>query len=158
VGLSVLALAGPVGAQEYLEALRMGFAREQDPIKKARLVGKLGNAQLAEAGKAADAGNYAQAMRLLEEYRDTVKQAYDGLKATGRDAEREPAGFKQLQIHVRQSIRKVDHLITALPFARREPFGSLRSELAALDKELLSVLFPRQPGGNKSNGKPKGQG
>ncbi len=72
--LRVLSLAaglllGPActPGQENIESLRTTFNNETDPVRKAKLLPKLGEAQLGKMRGEADAGNYEQALRLGEE-------------------------------------------------------------------------------------------
>ncbi len=153
--LAALLVAG-AGAQNHIAELQTQFNRENDPVRKVKVLTKLGDAQFELMRKETDDGNYAQALRTLEGYRDEVRTAEAALKATGADAERKPGGFKQLQIHVRKSLREVDQTIMALPDSQRPPFEAVRQDLSRIDKELIDLLFPRQPGKNPQKEKPKG--
>src|SRR5574337_825180 len=87
-----------VPAQDHIGELRAQFNHETDPVRKAKALPKLGDAQFNQVRQETDAGHYAEALKIVEEYRDEVKAADAALKASGLDAERRPAGFKQLQI------------------------------------------------------------
>ena len=153
--LSALLLPAARG-QENIAQLEAQFNRENDAARKVKVLRKLGDAQLEQMRKDTDDGNYAQALRTLEGYRDEVRGAEAALKATGVDAERKPGGFKQLQIQVRKSLREVDQTILALPDSQRPPFEAVRGDLLRADKELIDLLFPRQPEKNSDKDKPKG--
>jgi len=142
--------------QENIAALQAQFRGENDPARKVKILSKLGDAQFQLIRKETDAGNYAQALQALEDYHDEVSTAEAALKATGVDAERKPRGFKQLQIHVRKSLREVDQTILALPNEQRPPFEAIRRDLLRVDKELIDLLFPRQPGKTPEKEKSKG--
>ena len=142
--------------QENIAQLEAQFNRENDAARKVKILRKLGDAQLDQMRKDTDDGNYDQALRTLEGYRDEVRGAEAALKATGVDAERKPGGFKQLQIHLRKSLREVDQTILALPDSQRPPFEAVRRDLLRADKELIDLLFPRQPEKNSGKDKPKG--
>ena len=143
-------------AQARIAELQAQFSRESDPVRKAKVLPKLGDAQFNLVRREVDAGRYDQALKLIEEYRDAVKAAEAALKASGLDAERKPAGFKQLQIHLRKSLREIEQILLALPAEQRPPFDALRQDLEGIEKELLNLLFPRQPGKNPSQEKRKG--
>ena len=153
--LSSFLLPGERG-QENIAALQAQFRGENDPVRKVKVLSKLGDAQFQLMRKETDAGNYAQALQALEDYRDEVGAAEAALKATGVDPERRPRGFKQLQIHVRKSLREVDQTILALPSEQRPPFEAIHRELLRVEKELIDLLFPRQPGKNPDKEKSKG--
>ncbi len=153
--LSTVLLSG-ARAQENVAELQAQFSKENDPVRKAKLLAKLGDAQFRLMRREADASNYAQALRALEDYRNEVHTAEAALKATGVDPERKPGGFKQLQIHVRKSLRELDQTILALPNDQQPPFEAARGDLQHVNKELIDLLFPRQPGKNADKEKPKG--
>ncbi len=142
-------------AQDRIAELQAQFNRETEPVRKAKILPKLGDAQFDIVRRATDAGDYAQALRILGDYRNEVKTTVAALKDTGVDAERKPAGFKQLEIHLRKTLRKLEQTILALPDDQRPPFQDIRQELASIEKELIDRLFPRQPGKNSSQTKPR---
>ena len=153
--LAGLLLPGAL-AQNQVAELQGQFNRENDATRKVKILTKLGDAQFALMRKETGEGKYEQALRTLEEYRDEVRTAETALKATGADAERKPGGFKQLQIQVRKGLREIDQTILAMPDEQRRPFDTVRRDLLLIDKELIDMLFPRQPGKDPEKEKPKG--
>jgi hypothetical protein len=143
-------------AQNHIPELQTQFNRENDPARKVKILTKLGDAQFALMRKETGEGNYEQALRTLEEYRDEVRTAETALKATGADAERKPGGFKQLEIYLRKGLREIDQTILAIPDDQRPPFDVVRRDLLRIDRELIDMLFPRQPGKEPEKEKPKG--
>ncbi len=145
-----------VRAQDPLGDLKNQFLRENDPTRKGKALVKLGNAQFDLARRALDTSDYTMAVELFHDYRDEVRTAVSSLRAVTADPERHPGGFKQLQIHVRKSIRELDQIILSLPEGQRSPFDELRKDLLGSEKELIDLLFPRQPekipGGEKRKG------
>ncbi len=126
----------------YLEL----YKKESDPVRRAKLLPHLGEAQLDEVERLADAGDYIESGKKLEEYRDEVKGTFQGLKATGVDAERRPSGFKELQIHLRKALAEIDGVIRKIPEGPRVPFQLARQDVVQVNAELINMLFPRQPG------------
>ena len=118
--------------------------REQDPVRRAKLLAKLGQGEFSEFRRQADAGNYLEALRILEGYRDAVLSTQKGLAATRINAERNPAGFKELQISLRGGLRRLSETLLTLTPDEREPFDAIRKQLERIDKELIHELFPRQ--------------
>ncbi len=127
-----------------------------DPVRRAKNLPRAGDAQFERMRKELDAGNYPQALHILQEYCDEVRSTALALKASGVDAERHPGGFKQLQIHVRKSVRELGHIILSLPEEQREGFDTVRKDLVNMEKRLIEMLFPRAPGKNAEKDKPKG--
>ena len=139
-----LALLMPVAAQTPLAVELTRYQQETDPVRKARALAKLGDDQIALARKQLKDGEDVASLQTLEQYRDEVQQTTAGLKATGIDAEKKPAGFKELQISLREIVRRIDDLILTLPVDKRPFFREVRSDLAKTQNDLIDALFPRQ--------------
>jgi hypothetical protein len=137
--------AAALAQASQLEAHKARFQRESSPVEKAKLMRKLGEAQLDAAREHARTGQVDAALEMVASYRDAVVLAHGGLKSSGINAERKPGGFKQLEIHVRQGLRRLEDLILAIPVDRREPFEAIRKQLDEIDRELIEMLFPRRP-------------
>jgi hypothetical protein len=146
VALLAFPVCAPLLAQDRMAQAAERYERETEPVKKARALVKLGEAHIELARKHAGTGEFVASLDTLTRYRDQVRQTFDALKATGIDAERKPAGFKELQIGLRRGIRDIDHLILTLPTDRRPFFREIRGDLAAVQNALIDALFPRRPG------------
>jgi hypothetical protein len=144
-GLLVFLAILPPGATESLAELQARFDRETNGVHKAKLMEKLGEAQLEEARRAGKAGEYDSLGLTLEKYRDNVRAAVDALKKQHPDAEKQSNGYRQLQMHLRKGIREVDETILVSPEAYKPPLQIVRQDLIGMDDELLKSLFPRRP-------------
>jgi len=145
--LMVLGAMVPAGttraATEDLNALQARFDHEPNSVHKARLLEKLGDAQLELTRRASQISDYKTIGLVMEKYRDNARAAVDALKKDHRDAEHHTNGFKQLQIHVHKALREVDEVLVVAPDEYRPPLEIVRRDLAAIDDELLDLLFPR---------------
>lgn len=147
----VLAGFGLVAPQQAPERLTKELAEYHeggDPVHQAKIVAKLGSSQVEYAKSQLDAGDDVAALHTLQAYRDEVRETEKSLKDTGVNAEKKPAGFKDLQISLRESIRRIDDMILSMPVDDRPFFREVRTELANVQNELIDLLFPRQPGKN----------
>ncbi len=142
---AALALFAPLAAQDRLTVEQSRYDQETDPVRKARALVKLGDDQIDEARKQLKNGDDVGSLHTLEQYRDEVVHMAEVLKATGVDPEKKPAGFKELQISLRETIRRIDDLIFTLPVDKRPFFRELRTDLVNTQNELIDALFPRQP-------------
>lgn len=134
------------GVAEDVVTLQARFDKEADGVRKAKLLEKLGDAQFAQERAASKANDFSGAALILEKYRDNARAALDGLRKVHPDAERKPAGYKHLELHIQTAIREVDDLLSVAPEPYRPPLQLVRKDLLALDDELLRSLFPRRPG------------
>jgi hypothetical protein len=157
--LAVMAPAGIVrAATEDVKALQARFDRETNSVHKAKLLEKLGDAQLEQTRRASQASDYKTIGFVMEKYRDNARAATDALKKDHPDAERHTNGFKQLQIHVHKALREVDEVLVVAPDEYRPPLEIVRRDLASIDNELLDLLFPRHPIEKKPAQKGSGTG
>ena len=140
-----VAIGAPLRAQDRLAGLLAQYEHEADPVRKARLLSKLGDDQVSEAREQWKAGEDVASLQTLEKYRDEVRETVTGLEAAVPDPEKKPAGFKELQISLRETVRHIDDLILTLPVDKRPFFRDVRNDLVKTQNELIDALFPRQP-------------
>jgi hypothetical protein len=143
-------------AQDRLAGPLDLYKRETDPVRRAKIFPRLGAAQLDEMQRLVETGDYMKSGEMLEEYRDEVKSTFETLKATGVDAERKPGGFKELEIHLRKALKLIDDLVRRVPDGPRVPFQMARQDVIKVNRELIDLLFPRQPDKKPGQAKPKG--
>ena len=136
---------------------RARFAHEPDPVRRARLMPQLAEAEFQDIQRELAAGELAAAVDGLKEYRDQAEQCQKDLDAMSVDVEKHPNGFKQLEISLRESLRRLDEALVSLPTDEQKPFLEVRRELDRINRHLIRELFPRQPGAEETPQKPKGQ-
>jgi len=138
----VLLAAPALRANDSLEMLRSEFRAEVDPVRRARLFSKLGAALLGEMKKHEEAKEFDRVPSLFLEYRGAASAAYSGLTADGRDPQKHSAGFRELEIHLRKSLRQVADIVLGMPFDDRAALRKPQSDLEELDVRLVDALFP----------------
>ena len=145
--LALLALPAPAKAVvETLDQLQERFDREHDAVRKAKMLQKLGDAQFAREREAAKTGDYQTVGLVMEKYRDNARAALDAVKKVHPNAERNPGGYKQLEMHTQAGLREVNDLLLTVPEPFLPPLQIVKTDLLAIDDELLHLLFPRRPG------------
>jgi hypothetical protein len=153
VSIALPAQTRASGPLDHLAEYKEKFDRETDPVHKAKALTKLGEAQIADFTRKATANDADGAFLTLTTYRDEVRGVFDGLKATGNDAEKKPDGFKELQIHLRKAVWELERSAQLVPTERRTEFHDIHEELTRIQNDLIQMLFPREPGGKKSGDK-----
>jgi hypothetical protein len=146
--IASLALIAPLAAQSRLAADLARYEQDSDPVHKSRDLVKLGDDQIEESRKQLKVGDDVGSLHTLEQYRDEIRHMAEALKSTGVDAEKKPAGFKELQISIRENVRRIDDLILSLPVDKRPFFREVRTDLVKTQNELIDALFPRKPDRN----------
>jgi hypothetical protein len=143
--IAALGLCVALAAQDRFAEDLARYQNENDPVRKARALAKLGDEQVDLAKRQLRADDEVGSLQTLEQYRDEVRATVTALKGTGVDAERKPAGFKELQISLRETIRRIDDLILTLSVDKRPFFREVRNDLFMDQNELIDKLFPRKP-------------
>ncbi|MFZ0038063.1 MAG: hypothetical protein WAK91_11615 [Candidatus Acidiferrales bacterium] len=149
-GLALALLMPPQAQRARVEEFKARFDSEPDPVRKAKLIEKLGDYQFDQIRRQVEAGDLDQSVSILSGYRDECASLHKSLRATGVDPEKRPSGFKQLEFSVRESLTRLQDIMAGLPKDDQKRFVEMRTELEGLDHQLILELFPRQ---SKSPGK-----
>lgn len=152
--ITALALCVSLAAQDRLAVDLAKYQHETDPVRKTRALIKLGDDQVDLATRQLKINDDVASLHTLEQYRDEVHEMVAALNGLGVDPERKPAGFKELQISLRGTIRRVDDLIFTLPADKRPFFREVRNDLFADQNQLIDDLFPRRPDHNAPKSDP----
>jgi hypothetical protein len=138
------ALSIPLLPQERTTDLRARFDHESNPVQKAKLMPALGELEFQHIRQDVEAQRLDDALTKLNEYRDQAQSCEKGLENSKTDAEKHPAGFKQLEISLQESLRRVDALLPSMTRDEQEPFLAVRKDLDDLHRQLIERLFPRR--------------
>ena len=131
-------------AENNTAELRARFANETDPVRKAKLLVTLSEAEFREVLKEAESENFGEALAVFKQYRDEAQACQKALEAKEADPEKHPNGFKQLQISLRQSLRRLSDIIVDLSADDQKPFIDVRMDLEQMDRQVMHELFPRR--------------
>ena len=147
LALGLAIVVAPVAAQEYhtTEQWRAKYVRETDPVHKAKLLLPLGDSEFKDAEAALANEKLSEALNILKQYLDEAQSCEKELDAKFPDAEKHANGYKQLQISLRGSLRRLDAMIVGLTEDDRKPFVEIRGQLDEIDRHLIQQLFPKQP-------------
>ncbi|MGB6875318.1 MAG: hypothetical protein WBD87_04730 [Candidatus Acidiferrales bacterium] len=146
LGFMLAAPAQSTRVQNDLAKDRLKYEHADNPVDRAKAIGKFGHEEYTAARQAIDAGKMDEALQFLKDYNNQATDAHDALVKTGVDPEKHSNGFRQLQISVRERERELKELINRVGFEQRPPFEALQKALDALNQKLILELFPRQPG------------
>ncbi len=135
----------PADAQQSVAELQAKFDRENDSVKKAKLLVKLGDAQFEESRRTGKEGDNNSVDATMEKYRDNVRAAFEALKKQHPDAEKHSNGYRQMEINVKAGIREVEDSMLAAPAPYKPPLQIVRQDLITMDDEMIRLLFPHRP-------------
>jgi hypothetical protein len=148
VFLAIVATLPWLGWLAYVHAaappsdLQNRFDHEANSVHKAKLFEKLGDEQLSAIRRAAAASDYNSVGQIMEKYRDNARATLEALKREHPNAEHQLNGYKQLQIHIRKTLRDLTEVVLLAPPEYKPPLQIVQQDLAVLDDELLRSLFP----------------
>lgn len=153
--LAMALLFLPPPQQDHLAQFKSQFEKESDPVHKAKILAKLSDYLFQQIRSEADSGKIDDGLKDLEAFRDECVSTHQALKAKVVDPERKSAGFKELQISVRESLHRLREILAGLGGEDQKQYANVRLQLENLDNELVHELFPRQPGGASGKQSPK---
>ena len=138
------ATAPTFAGQDRTADLRARFEHETNPVQKAKLMPELSEAEFQQIRTKVDQDDFSTALDRLKEYDQQVDACVKGLARLNVDPEKHPAGFKQLQISVRDSLRRIDALLPPMTIDEQAPFLEIRKKLDEVNRRLIEQLFPRR--------------
>jgi len=143
-----------VGVPVYLAGVSLALAseteahllarvqKETDPVKKSKGQTRLARIKLEQAIQAYDHGDIEQGVQLVSAYLGRIKDSWQTLRSSGRNAARNPQGFKELDIELREDLRLLADLEQRVSFYDRAPLEQAGKELERVRAEVLQALFP----------------
>lgn len=140
--LAVLPLSSTSFGQDRIADLRQRFTQESDPVRKAKKMPQLGEEEFRQIQKDVAGEEFADALAVLRQYRSEVQSCVQGLDATGVSAVKHSSGFRQLQISLRESLRRLDTMIPLIPPEAQSGFIAEHASLNETNKHLIEELFP----------------
>jgi|HubBroStandDraft_1064217.scaffolds.fasta_scaffold18573_2 hypothetical protein len=129
---------------DRLAAEQAAFDQAPDPVAKAKALAKLEPAVFEKAHQTLIDGDDVGSLAQLEHFRDETKTTIASLEALSAHAQDHPAGFKELQIALREAVRQMDAILLDLPPDKHPWFRAVRSDLVDSQNELIDLLFPHQ--------------
>jgi hypothetical protein len=138
-------LLAAAASPDNVSDLRTRFERETDPVRKAKLMPQLGEAQFRNIRDKVHAGQFPEAVAELGHYETEAQECEHLLRSTGIDVAKHPGGFKELEISIRESLRRLNEMVHSMASDEQEPFLKAREELSEMDERLVQQLFPKRP-------------
>jgi hypothetical protein len=159
VCLRLLLLGTPLGEDKTVSEYQKQqekLSHETNPIGKAKILTRMSDLDLAEATHWAKKGNLAEADRFLDRYSDIIRQIDQALRTSKRDAQKNPAGFKEFEISLRRQLRKLADLKLSYSFDQRERINEAIATAESAKEDMFQALFGPENTGRRKDaaGKP----
>ena len=134
------------------------FNRETNPIGKTKALIKMSNIDIKEALSEAMAKHLEEADKYLTRYSQVVHQASEVMTLSGRNAQKNPAGFKDLEIALGEQLRKLNNLKEYYPYDQQQTIEKAIEAAQEAHQEMIKAIFGaenlRKPG-EKQHDQPK---
>ena len=140
--VGVALFAPPVLGRETEEQLLERIRNEQNPVKKAKFEIKLADLMLQQALDTYSKGDVESGAKLLGEFVEHMKASWKILQDSGRKAAKQPQGFKELDISLREDFRLLEDLERRVAYFDRGPIEKAAQETEGIRSEVLQALFP----------------
>ena len=137
-----LAGASSAPPSETEAQLLARMQKEHDPVRKSKEETRLARIKLRQAIQAYEQGNTEQGAQLVSEYLGRMKDSWQTLRSSGRNAAHAPQGFKELDIELREDARLLDDLKRRISYYERDPIEKAEKEVEQMRAEVLQALFP----------------
>src|ERR1017187_8361341 len=124
--------------QQLLERIQ----NEQNPIRKAKEEIQLGSLRLGHIKDVYSQGNIEEGAKLLGTFVDVMKTSWKILQDSGHTAAKQPQGFRELEISLREDVRALQDLERIVGYFDRPPLENAVQELEHIHEEVLKALFP----------------
>lgn len=125
---------------------------EHDPVKRAKDEINLASFKLAAIQDAYSQGHVDEGTKLLKDFTEGMKASWKTLQESGRKAPKQPQGFRELEISLRENGRALQDLERTVSYFDRAPLENAVQELDRMHGDVLRTLFPGTP--RTGNGTP----
>jgi hypothetical protein len=155
-GLGIVAFTGSHAQGRETEAqLLQHIQSEQNPVRKSKYELKLADLKLEQAQDAYGQNNPEQGAKLLGAFVDSMRASWKALQESGRKPVKQPQGFKELDISLREHARTLEDLARRVAYFDRGPVEKAAQEMERIRGEVLQALFPAKGSSNSNPPAPK---
>lgn len=118
---------------------------EHNPIKKAKYEIRLAHLKLLHGAGACQEDDHEACKRNLNSYLDLMRNSWKDLKASGHAAVKQPSGFKELDIALREDARTLDDSKLKIPYEDQGGIDAVIQQVNLIHHKVFSALFPDDP-------------
>ena len=116
-----------------------------DPVDKTKAHIMISEIILDFAGTAVRNQQVDEMRTLFPQYVAAITSARDVLLDSSRDPQRNPDGYRDLELSLRQQIRRLEDMSRLLTVDEREPVSGALARATSIRDEMIEALFPGQP-------------
>jgi len=125
------------------EDLQTRIEREHDPVKRAKFKIRFAYLKLVRGTEACEKDDHDECLKGLSSYLELMKSSWTDLESSGHNAVKQPSGFKELDIALREDERTLEDAKRKIPLEDRDAVNPLIEEIDKIRNHVLDALFPR---------------
>jgi hypothetical protein len=125
------------------------LSRETSAVGKVKALIKISDIHLRTATQDVKKESLAAADRNLELYKESVQSALQTLKSSRRNAQKNPAGFKEFEIALRKQLRALDDLRSQYSFDQVQTIDTAITAAKAAQDAMLAEIFGSENTGQR---------
>ena len=136
--------------------------RETSVVGKVKALIKISDIHLRSASQDVKKSSFGAADRNLELYKESVVKALKTLQSSRRNAQKNPAGFKEFEISLRKQLRILDDLRSHYSFDQVQTIDAAIAAAKAAQDAMFAEIFgpentgrPREKNSVRHAGQPK---
>jgi hypothetical protein len=143
--LGILMASAPAPCRETEDQLLQHIQNETNPVKKAKDEIKLASLRFVQVRDEYTDGRIDSGAKLLGTFMGDMKNSWKLLQDSGRKAWKQPEGFRELEISLREDVRLLQDLARSVSYFDRGPLLNAAEQLEHMRDDVLRAQFP---GGN----------
>ena len=145
LALLVVALVGtPLHAfrEDREDDLLSRIQREHNLVKKAKYEIRLARLKLLGGAGACEKDDHDGCSKSMSAYLELMNSSWKDLNSSGRNAVKQPSGFKELDIALREDVYFLDDLRRRMPIEDAGGLDPVIHEADKIHNEVIDALFP----------------
>ena len=121
-----------------------GIRSEPNPEKRAKLALEHANVELQSATKANSGGDVKGALEAIGELSESVDLCKESLRATGKDARKNPKAFKRAELEIRELLRRLKSIETDFSVDDRTMILDVERHLHEVHDDLIQQIMSKK--------------
>lgn len=141
--------------QKYQEKLK----QQTNPVGKTKVLIKMSEIDLKEALAQVQSGNLDEADKFLIRYTGVIRQATQILKDSNRNAQKNPAGFRDFEISLHLQLRRLNDLKEYYAYDQQKIVEKAAEVAQKAQQDMLLAIFgpenlrkPEEKKGDRTKG------
>jgi hypothetical protein len=127
------------------------LSRETSLVGKVKVLIKISELDLNEASHRVKKGDLLEGDRFLKRYTEVITQTSKILKDSNRNAQKNPAGFKDFEMALRKQLRKLADLKLSYSFDQQETINQAITTAESAKEQMFQAIFGPENAGRRKD-------